>query len=106
MGVGGSGAGIVGQPGTRASAGRRAPVASLYTRGTGRFPGFPLPPGGAGPRLLGSFSGVARPAAANMKIKTRNSKTKRARKGGFRARQKTKGGRKTNKRQRARHGSI
>ena len=41
-----------------------------------------------------------------MKIKIRNSTTKRARKGGFRARQKTKGGRKTNKRQRARRGKI
>ena len=41
-----------------------------------------------------------------MKIKTRNSKTKRKRKHGFRTRQKTVGGRKVNKRQRARHGSI
>ncbi len=41
-----------------------------------------------------------------MKIKTRNSKIKKARKTGFRSRQKTAGGRKVNKRQRARHGSI
>ena len=40
-----------------------------------------------------------------MKIKLRNSKTKRAKKTGFRTRQKTAGGRKINKRQRARHGS-
>ena len=41
-----------------------------------------------------------------MKVKTRNSTTKRKRKNGFRARQKTVGGRKVNKRQRARHGAI
>ncbi|MDP6540260.1 MAG: 50S ribosomal protein L34 [Planctomycetota bacterium] len=41
-----------------------------------------------------------------MKIKTRNSSTKRKRKTGFRTRQKTVGGRKVNKRQRARHGSF
>ena len=41
-----------------------------------------------------------------MKIKLRNSKTKRKRMTGFRTRQKTAGGRKVNKRQRARHGSI
>ena len=41
-----------------------------------------------------------------MKIKLRNSKTKRLRKIGFRTRQKTVGGRKVNKRQRARRGSI
>ena len=41
-----------------------------------------------------------------MKIKTRNSKAKKAKITGFRTRQKTKGGRKVNKRQRARHGSI
>ncbi len=41
-----------------------------------------------------------------MKIKLRNSKTKKAKKTGFRTRQKTAGGRKVNKRQRARHGSI
>ena len=41
-----------------------------------------------------------------MKIKLRNSKTKRKRMTGFRTRQKTVGGRKVNKRQRARHGSI
>ena len=41
-----------------------------------------------------------------MKVKIRNSKTKRARKNGFRTRQKTAGGRKVNKRQRARHGAI
>jgi len=41
-----------------------------------------------------------------MKVKTRNSTTKRKRKVGFRTRQKTAGGRKVNKRQRARHGSF
>ena len=41
-----------------------------------------------------------------MKIKLRNSKIKRKRKTGFRTRQKTAGGRKINKRQRARSGSI
>ena len=41
-----------------------------------------------------------------MKIKTRISKTKRARKTGYRTRQKTVGGRKVNKRQRKRHGSF
>ncbi len=41
-----------------------------------------------------------------MKIKLRNSKTKRKRMTGFRTRQKTAGGRKVNKRQRARHRSI
>ena len=41
-----------------------------------------------------------------MKIKLRNSKSKRAKMTGFRTRQKTAGGRKVNKRQRARHGSI
>ena len=41
-----------------------------------------------------------------MKIKTRNSTTKKSRKTGFRSRQKTAGGRKVNKRQRKRHGSI
>jgi ribosomal protein L34 len=41
-----------------------------------------------------------------MKIKLRNSKAKRQKKTGFRTRQKTVGGRKVNKRQRARHGSI
>ncbi|MEO0650800.1 MAG: 50S ribosomal protein L34 [Planctomycetota bacterium] len=41
-----------------------------------------------------------------MKIKTRNSKSKHAKKTGYLTRQKTKGGRKMNKRQRARHGSF
>ena len=41
-----------------------------------------------------------------MKIKTRNSKSKRLKKTGFRTRQKTVGGRKVNRRQRARHGSF
>ena len=41
-----------------------------------------------------------------MKIKLRSSKVKRLKKTGFRTRQKTKGGRKVNKRQRARHGSF
>ena len=41
-----------------------------------------------------------------MKIKLRNSRTKRKRMTGFRTRQKTRGGRKVNARQRRRHGSI
>jgi len=41
-----------------------------------------------------------------MKIKTRNSKAKKQKKTGFLTRQKTAGGRKTNKRQRRRHGSF
>ena len=41
-----------------------------------------------------------------MKVKIRNSKAKKAKKTGFRTRQKTAGGRKVNKRQRARHGSF
>ncbi len=38
-----------------------------------------------------------------MKVKIRNSKTKQAKKTGFRTRQKTVGGRKVNSRQRKRH---
>lgn len=41
-----------------------------------------------------------------MKINLRNSTHKRKRQHGYRTRQKTKGGRKTNRRQRARHGSF
>ena len=41
-----------------------------------------------------------------MKIKLRNSASKRRKTTGFRTRQQTKGGRKVNKRQRARHGSF
>ncbi|MCP3918862.1 MAG: 50S ribosomal protein L34 [bacterium] len=41
-----------------------------------------------------------------MKVKIRNSKAKKAKKTGYRTRQKTAGGRKVNKRQRARHGSF
>ncbi len=41
-----------------------------------------------------------------MKIKLRNSKSKKLKKTGFRTRQKTAAGRKINKRQRARHGSF
>lgn len=41
-----------------------------------------------------------------MKIKLRNSKAKHQKKTGFRTRQKTAGGRKVNRRQRARHGRI
>ena len=41
-----------------------------------------------------------------MKIRTRNSKLKRKKKTGYRTRQRTAGGRKVNKRQRARHGSF
>lgn len=41
-----------------------------------------------------------------MKLRIRTSKTKRAKKNGFRTRQKTAGGRKVNKRQRKRHGAI
>lgn len=45
-------------------------------------------------------------ASAAMKIKTRSSKQKKAKKTGFRTRQKTAGGRKVNARQRRRHGSF
>jgi len=41
-----------------------------------------------------------------MKLKIRTSKAKKAKKTGFRTRQKTVGGRKVNKRQRARRGKI
>ncbi len=41
-----------------------------------------------------------------MKVKIRKSNTKKSRKTGFLTRQKTKGGRKTNARQRRRHGSF
>ncbi|MEM7309643.1 MAG: 50S ribosomal protein L34 [Planctomycetota bacterium] len=41
-----------------------------------------------------------------MKLKIRNSRTKKLKKGGFRSRQKTRGGRKVNKRHRSRHGSF
>ena len=41
-----------------------------------------------------------------MKIRTRNSRNKKRKMTGFRTRQKTAGGRKVNKRQRARHGSF
>lgn len=41
-----------------------------------------------------------------MKLRIRRSNAKKARKGGFRARQRTVGGRKVIKRQRARHGAI
>jgi len=42
----------------------------------------------------------------SMKLKIRNSNSKRSKKNGFRTRQKTANGRKINKRQRARHGAI
>lgn len=41
-----------------------------------------------------------------MKVKIRNSNKKHAKKTGFLSRQKTVGGRKVNKRRRARHGKI
>ena len=41
-----------------------------------------------------------------MKLKIRNSKSKKAKKTGFLSRHKTAGGRKVNKRHRARHGSF
>ena len=41
-----------------------------------------------------------------MKINTRSSKTKHQKKTGYRTRQRTAGGRKVNRRQRARHGSF
>ncbi len=41
-----------------------------------------------------------------MKLKIRSSKAKKAKKTGFRTRQKSAGGRKVNRRQRARHGSF
>ena len=45
-------------------------------------------------------------APTPMKLKIRNSKSKKAKKTGFLSRQKTAGGRKVNKRHRARHGSF
>ena len=41
-----------------------------------------------------------------MKIRIRMSRSKHSKKTGFRTRQKTHGGRRVNKRQRARHGSF
>ena len=41
-----------------------------------------------------------------MKLKIRNSKSKKAKKTGFLTRQRTSGGRKVNKRHRGRHGSF
>jgi ribosomal protein L34 len=41
-----------------------------------------------------------------MHVKIRSSKSKRLKKTGFLTRQRTKGGRKINRRQRARHGAI
>lgn len=41
-----------------------------------------------------------------MKVRTRNSNQKHKKSTGYRTRQKTRGGRKVNKRQRARHGSF
>ena len=41
-----------------------------------------------------------------MKLKIRNSKSKHSKKTGYRSRQKTAGGRKINRRQRAQHGTI
>jgi ribosomal protein L34 len=41
-----------------------------------------------------------------MKINNRSSKAKKAKKTGYRTRQKTAGGRKINRRQRKRHGSF
>ena len=41
-----------------------------------------------------------------MKTKIRNSKTKHAKKTGYRTRQKSKGGRKVNRRQRAKRGAF
>ena len=41
-----------------------------------------------------------------MKLKIRSSKAKHAKKTGFRTRQKSAGGRKVNRRQRARHGNF
>lgn len=41
-----------------------------------------------------------------MKLKIRNSKSKKAKKTGFLSRQRTSGGRKVNKRHRSRHGSF
>ena len=60
-----------------------------------------------GPYTLAlDFTAPADPEQSRMKIKLRNSKQKKARMTGFRTRQKTAGGRKVNKRQRARHGSF
>lgn len=44
--------------------------------------------------------------STHMKLKIRNSKSKKAKKTGFLSRQRTSGGRKVNKRHRSRHGSF
>jgi len=98
--------------------------------GPGPQGAFPLDTGAAGPTLFGSISGETTSLAGEapsqgtrarvhrsgarveskdhpaVKIKIRNSASKRAKKTGFRTRQKTVGGRKVNSRQRKRHGSI
>ena len=55
-----------------------------------------------------SRSAPPRPLAAvpNMKLRIRKSSSKHSKKTGYRTRQRTSGGRKVNKRQRARHGSF
>lgn len=55
---------------------------------------------------LGVLASLSSSPPAAMKIKLRNSKQKKAKKTGFLTRQRTKGGRKVNKRQRARHGAF
>ena len=57
---------------------------------------------------LATLHGPAGPLDPELSVKTniRNSKSKHAKKTGYRTRQKTKGGRKINRRQRARHGSF
>ncbi len=49
---------------------------------------------------------LPKPPSSVMKLKIRNSKSKKAKKTGFLTRQKTVGGRKINKRHRSRHGSF
>ncbi|MFT5732910.1 MAG: ribosomal protein L34 [Planctomycetota bacterium] len=70
----------------------------------------PWPPGLIPKGRIHRVPGQSRERAARandpMKLKIRNSKAKKAKKTGFLTRQKTVGGRKINKRHRARHGSF
>jgi ribosomal protein L34 len=65
--------------------------------------------GSGGPRRTercGGLPGRLLDSSAPMKTNIRKSTAKHAKKTGYRTRQRTKGGRKVNRRQRARHGSF
>ena len=73
----------------------------------GRFPARESCPGAGNLEAARYTARLIRPdPEPAMKIKLRNSKAKKSKKTGYRTRQKTTGGRKVNKRQRARHGSL